>query len=103
MVSNRIVAKNVGERNLLGDNLGLSIAKNHGTGRGESSESIHALLSAILLPETNGDVEDDNKDKHTTFDVVFDTETQSHGECKNLWRVSLANWVWKGVPLTIHL
>lgn len=78
------------EWNLLGDNLSLTITKNHGAGRGESSESIHALLSAVLLPETNGHIEKDNKGQDTTFNVVLDAEAQSHGECQNLSRWSVS-------------
>lgn len=59
-----------GKGDVLGDDLCLSVAENHGAGGGESAESVHALLGAEFLPETDADVEDNDKGQDAAFNVV---------------------------------
>lgn len=69
---------------LLGDDLSVAIAKDHGAGGGEGAESIHALLCAVLLPESYGDIEEDDTSEDSSFNVVLDAKAEGHGKDKNL-------------------
>lgn len=55
---------------LLGYDLLLSVAENHGAGRGQGAEGVHALLGAVLLPEADADVEDNDEGEDAALDVV---------------------------------
>lgn len=70
--------------NLLGNDLSVAIAKDHGAGRRQCAESVHALFRAVLLPETYGDIEEDDAGEDTSFNVVLDTKAESHGKDENL-------------------
>lgn len=64
--------------------MGLAVTENHGTGGREGAKCVHALLCAVLLPEADGDVEENDTGKNTALDVIFDTEAQGHGKNKDL-------------------
>lgn len=68
----------------------MAIAKNHGAGRRQGAESVHALFRAVLLPEAYSDIEDDDAGENTSFNVILDTKAESHGKDENLDTVMLA-------------
>lgn len=62
----------------------MAITENHGTGRRQGTKSVHALLSAVLLPKAYGDIKKDDTGKNSAFNVILDTKTESHSENENL-------------------
>lgn len=83
------------EGHLLGNDLSIAVAENHGTGGGHGTKSIHALLSAVLLPKAYGNIEKDDTSKDASFNVILDTKAESHSKNENLvkWLARLAKYV----------
>lgn len=69
----------------------MAIAKDHGAGRRQCAKSVHALFCTILLPETYGDIEEDDAGENTSFNVILDTKAESHGKNENLDTVMLVS------------